>query len=183
MPRLNDQPKRNNMPNNYTVNVTVTVTTWPGNNGDITAYSIAIKDSDTPAGFLSCDTTGHFTASMAYKPRPVPPATTPPSNITIGGPVSPGDQIVFKFSGSTVGSTVYTVTDIGGLNGLVGGLAWGQKSTANGATSITATVTAAPVTAGTTHAKYSVVMQRTIAGSPPTVETATIDPDFETDVT
>jgi plastocyanin len=93
--------------------------------------------------------------------------------------VSPGDKITFVFSGSTG----FTVTDIGGLNGLAGGLAWGQKSTADGTTSITATVTAAPVTVGTTHSEYSVVMQKAIAGSPPTFETATIDPDFETDVT
>jgi len=176
MPRLNDQSKPNNMPNNYTVNVTVTVTTWPGNQGDITAYSMAIKDADTPANFLSCDTTGHFIAAMTSA-QAAPPPPNPPRFIS--GPVSPGDKITFVFSGSTG----FTVTDIGGLNGLAGGLAWGQKSTADGTTSITATVTAAPVTAVTTHTEYSVVMQKAIAGSPPTFETATIDPDFETDVT
>ena len=164
------------MSNNYPVNTTVTVTTWPGNNGNITAYSIAaVFDATLPAHFLSVDRPGHFIAAR-------PSAQSgPPLNLPIrfiSGPVSQGDQIVFTCRGSTG----FTVTDVTGLTGLLGGLAWGQKTTADGRTSITATVTAAPVTVGKTHSEYGIVMQKAIAGSPPTFETATIDPDFETDV-
>lgn len=177
MPRLNDPLEPNNMPNTtYNVAVTVTVKTWPAANEPMTDYSIAaVFDPTLPANFLSVDSTGHFIAAMTSA------QSGPPLNLPIrfiSGPVAQGDQIVFTFSGSTG----FTVTDVTGLTGLLGGLAWGQKTTADGLTSITATVTAAPVTVGKTHSEYGIVMQKAIAGSPPTFETATIDPDFETDV-
>ena len=143
----------------YPVSVTATVNTWPGNNGTIADYSIAADLSSLPAGFMTVDSTGHFKATMQR------------TNGKISGPVSPGEKITFTFAGSAG----FTVTDVTGLNGLVGGLAWGAASTNNGTTSITATVTNAPVDAGTLHTEYDIKMATII-------QTASIDPDFETDV-
>jgi hypothetical protein len=147
----------------YTVTVTATVTTWPGNNGSITAYSIAaVFDANLPANFLSVDSTGHFIAAMRRG-----------SDGKITSPVKPGDKITFTFGGSTG----FTVTDVTGLNGNVGGLSFGPVSTSNGTTSLTATVNNSAVGAGKTHTEYVIDMKQTSSS-----EEASIDPDFETDV-
>lgn len=152
------------MPNNYSVTLTATVKTWPGNNGDITDYSIAATlDTTLPAGCLAVDSTGDITVALIRG-----------SDNKISSPVSPGDKITFTFGGSTG----YTVTGVTGLHGNLGGLAFGPTSTSNGTTSITATVNSGVVAKGSEKAKYTIVM-----GMNYSTDTASIDPDFETDVT
>jgi hypothetical protein len=148
----------------YNVSVTITVGTWPGNGGTITNYSMTADLSGLPAGFATSDSTGKFT--VGFKIRG--------SRGVIFSPLQPGDKITFTFG--SIANSGLAVANIAGLG--AGALTWQHPNTNpnNGTTSVIAVVTGAPVSLSSDHSEYTVTMQR---GS----EVATIDPDFETDVT